>query len=146
MEHTRRYGPRRGTRRAASRPAALSAALATALLVTGCGSEEQEEAPEEDTALTLEMEGTCTTAGGELRGGGTGFTPNGDVRLEVLSPDGQPYTGPGGSGTFQALPTGETLDLSWNCAGDPPGEYTSKATDVATGRTVTTTFTIDPAP
>ena len=96
--------------------------------------------------LTFTVIGSCTSAGGTLTAVGSGFTPNSTYSTEVWYPDGRPYVSIDNPGNADV--SGATPDWQWPCAlgesdgGDPPGTYKVTITDIATGRTVDTTFEV----
>ncbi|MEX5720017.1 hypothetical protein [Geodermatophilus maliterrae] len=104
---------------------------------------ENEPAPPPPPPLNLEIVGTCTTAGGTLTSSSANFTAGGEYNVAATYPDGQPYTNLDTTGTVNS---DGSLPWEWSCEGDPAGTYTTYLVDLATGRDVTATFTIDPAP
>ncbi|WP_171906587.1 choice-of-anchor G family protein, partial [Arthrobacter sp. SW1] len=83
-------------------------------------------------AITLDP--TQVPAGGTTNVDGTGFTPNGDVQIQLLDPNGNPVCTPV---TVPADANGAfTADLPI-CPDIAPGNYTVRATDVTTNTPVT---------
>ena len=84
--------------------------------------------------IVFRVSGSCTTDGGVLGSTSSGFTPGNRYTIEAWYPNGAPYTNLtlGNAGTVR--PDG-SISWQWDCTGDPPGTYTTRLTDVATGRT-----------
>lgn len=99
--------------------------------------------PEPVVPLSFAVMGSCTTVGGALSATSSGFTPGGAYSVAAAYPDGSPYHVQsdgivGGDGSVK---------WDWPCAGDPPGEYKTWITDLATGRaTDAVAFTIGQSP
>ena len=97
--------------------------------------------------LRFKIIGSCTSEAGVLTAIGRNFTPSNPYNTEVTYPSGESYLDIANPGVSSS--TGTTPEWNWPCAegangqGDPAGVYKVKMTDLTTGRTVKTTFTIN---
>lgn len=101
--------------------------------------------PRVTAAPTLGISGSCTTAGGTLRGTSKGFTPGGTATIRAWYPDGRPYTDL--VATSRVRDDG-SIRWNWPCVGDPAGTYATEAVDdrsgASTGRLAFTIASADP--
>jgi hypothetical protein len=93
--------------------------------------------------LSFKVVGSCTTAGGTLTAQSANFTPGAEFEVSAIYPNGTLYPLPKTSGTIKA---DGSVNWSWPCASDPPGEYSTELVDQGTGQTVTAYFNIGAAP
>lgn len=109
--------------------------VAEQVITPWCGDHawKQVGAPEWQRDLVFAVTGTCTTGGGTLTARSANFTADEPYDLTVTGPSGAvvPTT------TKAVVNKDGSIPFTWDCQGDPPGLYTARVLDRASGREVT---------